>query len=430
MTKITKLLAAALIVAGFTVQAQQEEIQYYRPLNQNGINMFESPANCDMEFEGLKVRIGGAFKQQFQALSHSNDGSYDLYGIGPGFNLATANLNFDVQLADGVMMKLENYMSSRHHLEFWVKGGYIQMDKLPVLGSPQWFEDYLTVRVGHFQPNYGDMQFRRSDNGNGFYNPFIGNTIMDAFATEIGTDIRFATGDVFAIVGVTTGLIKGDISVPGVYAYDTLGGEYQLAKNPSILAKLGYDKQINDDLRVRLTGSMYHNGNTTRNTLYAGDRCGSGFTGVLSTPADARYDYKNGRVSPSFTNSVTSFMINPFIKYGGLEFFGLYEMASGFNTSDVTSDVPTARSVNQMMGEVLYRFADDEFYVGARYNTISGQFISGSDAVVGASRYEIAAGWFLTENTLMKLEYVGQGHQGLMADGMFSGMMVEAIVAF
>lgn len=430
MTKITKLLAAALIVTGFTVQAQQEGIQYYRPLNQDGINMFESPANCDMEFEGLKVRIGGAFKQQFQALNHSNDGSYDLYEIGPGFNLATANLNFDVQLADGVMMKLENYMSSRHHKEFWVKGGYIQMDKLPVLGSPQWFEDYFTVRVGHFQPNYGDMQFRRSDNGNGFYNPFIGNTIMDAFATEIGTDVRFATGDVFAIVGVTTGLIKGDISVPGVVAYDTLGGEYQLAKNPSVLFKLGYDKQISDDLRVRLTGSMYHNGNTTRSTLYAGDRCGSGFTGVLSEPANAGSDYKNGRVSPYFTNSVTAFMINPFVKYGDLEFFGLYEMASGFDKSELTSAVTPMRSVNQMMGEVLYRFADDEFYIGARYNTISGQFIRSSEEVVGASRYEIAAGWFLTENTLMKLEYVGQAHEGLMADGMFSGLMVEAIVAF
>ncbi|MEZ4894742.1 MAG: hypothetical protein R2778_17230 [Saprospiraceae bacterium] len=49
-----------------------------------------------------------------------------------GFNLAMANLNLDFQVADGIGFCLENYMSSRHHSEFWVKGGYIQIDKLPM----------------------------------------------------------------------------------------------------------------------------------------------------------------------------------------------------------------------------------------------------------------------------------------------------------
>ncbi len=53
-----------------------------------------------------------------------------------GFNLAAANLNFDVQLDDGIRVFLENYMASRHHNEFWVKGGYIQIDKLPMFNNP------------------------------------------------------------------------------------------------------------------------------------------------------------------------------------------------------------------------------------------------------------------------------------------------------
>ena len=37
--------------------------------------------------------------------------------------------------------------------------------------------------------NYGDAHFRRSDNGNAIYNPFVGNYIMDAFTTEIGGEV-------------------------------------------------------------------------------------------------------------------------------------------------------------------------------------------------------------------------------------------------
>src|SRR5690606_40691350 len=67
-------------------------------------------------------------------------------------------------------------------------------DALPIskfLGSPvvdRIFE-YVTLKVGHMEINYGDAHFRRSDNGNAFYNPFIENHILDAFTTEIGGEL-------------------------------------------------------------------------------------------------------------------------------------------------------------------------------------------------------------------------------------------------
>ena len=45
------------------------------------------------------------------------------------------------------------------------------------------------MRVGHLEINYGDAHFRRSDNGNAMYNPFVGNYILDAFTTEIGGEV-------------------------------------------------------------------------------------------------------------------------------------------------------------------------------------------------------------------------------------------------
>ena len=55
--------------------------------------------------------------------------------------------------------------------------------------------EIATVRVGHIEINYGDAHFRRSDNGNAIYNPFVGNYIMDAFTTEIGGEVYLKTGE-------------------------------------------------------------------------------------------------------------------------------------------------------------------------------------------------------------------------------------------
>src|SRR5690606_25788529 len=120
----------------------------------------------------IKVRVGGAFTQQFQSLSHSNTATPNLnpagvnlnqlIDFGGGFNLATANLNFDVALADGVRLNLVTYLSSRHHSETWVKGGFIQVDKAEFLNSEllnKVFEK-VTLKVGHMEINYGDAHFR------------------------------------------------------------------------------------------------------------------------------------------------------------------------------------------------------------------------------------------------------------------------------
>ena len=199
-----------------TLFGQTKKLQYWRAWDKSGINVFETTKEDSVEYTGPKVRVGGNYTAQYQALTHENargdNGNGELYPLGSGFNLATANLNLDFQLDKGIRIAVENYMSSQHHPEFWVKGGYIQFDNLPFFGDPAWFSDNLTLKIGHFQPNYGDMQFRRTDNANAMYNPLVGNTIMDAFTTEIGGELQYKGIDNFVIVlGLTNGLINGNI---------------------------------------------------------------------------------------------------------------------------------------------------------------------------------------------------------------------------
>jgi hypothetical protein len=414
------------IVASFlfaiSLAAQRSPIDYFRPYDQTGVNMFEAPNVSTVPFDGVAVRVGGNFAQQYQMLSHSNTSGVDLYPLAPGFNLATANLNLNVQLEDGIMLSLENYMSSRHHSEFWVKGGYIQVDKLPMFGNPEWFTDLVRVKIGHMQINYGDQQFRRTDNGNAIYNPFIGNYIMDAFTTEIGGEVYlFPSENLMATVGMTAGLIKGDVKdyMPDE---DGRGG-----KAPSTYFKLAYDNQVNSDFRFRLSGSLYTNGNTPRNTLYGGDRAGSRFYEVLESPDGGDF---SGRLNPGFNNEITAFQINPFLKYKGLEFFGTFERSSGkINAEDET------RNMTQVAGELIYRFLPrEQVYIGTRYNSVSGQ-LRDIDNDIRVNRIELAAGWFATKNLLLKIAYIDQQYHDFPAEdirggGEFNGAMIEAVVGF
>ena len=156
------------------------------------------------EFTGFKVDFTAGFTSQVQDLTHRNSAvpvvvggvnTNQLADIGFGFNNSTANLGLHAQLAPGIRVALTSYLSSRHHNETWVKDGYLQMDQSPIDFAPlKALMEIVTVRVGHLEINYGDAHFRRSDNGNAIYNPFVGNYIMDAFTTEIGGEVYLKAG--------------------------------------------------------------------------------------------------------------------------------------------------------------------------------------------------------------------------------------------
>ena len=126
---IQSLLVAILILASGVVYAQQPALQYFRPNDKNGLNVFEPSKEDTVIFDGLKVRVGGDFAMQFQGIRQSNTAG-NLTKLGSDFNLPSANLNLDVQVLDGVRMHLRTYLSSRAHNEAWVKGGYMRVDNL------------------------------------------------------------------------------------------------------------------------------------------------------------------------------------------------------------------------------------------------------------------------------------------------------------
>ncbi len=422
-----------LVLVTLFVTSLSAQIQYTRQNNKDGMHVFEPSKVETTEYTGFKLNIGGAFTQGYQSLTHENvDTSAakknKLYAIGNGFNLAAANLNFDVQLGDGIRMFLENYMAARHHNEFWVKGGYIQIDKLPMFGNPEWYTKYFRTKIGHMEVNYGDQHFRRSDGGNTIFNPFVENHIMDQFATEIGAEVYVFPVDGFMLmVGMTNGLIRNNI-----FDYGTNPAGQVQKKSPAILLKAAYDKQASEDLRYRLSVSMYNNAETPGFTLYSGDRTGSNYFGVMENAAytNGTSPFTSGRFGPGTFNSVTAIIINPFIKYQGLEVFGTYEVANGKAISETVE-----RKTSQIAVEGVYRFlADEQAFLGVRYNSVNSR-LAGYTEDVTINRLAFSAGWFPTKNLLLKGEYVNQDYEGFKGNdlrngGNFKGMVVQAVVGF
>ncbi len=399
--------------------AQERDLQFWRPNDKRGVNTFESSKLDTVEYDGLRVRIGGANTLQFQALDASNSGAVDIFDIGPNFNLATSNLDLDVQLYPGLRMHLRTYLSSRHHSQPYVKGGYMQVDRLDFIqpGFMSSLMDNVTIKVGHMQINYGDNHFRRSDNGQALYNPFVGNYIMDSFTTEVGAEVYYQSNGFIGMLGMTNGKLNQNVVQPAEGAPQT---------KPSIVAKLGFDDQVSDDLRFRITGSIYHTGESGRTYLYGGDRAGSRYYNILTENSS---EFRIPRYDPGFNNELTAVMLNTFVKFQGLEFYGVFENSSGKAAAETER-----RSFNQYGAELLYRIgASENFYLGGRYNLVSGETNTGHD--VDISRFNLGGGWFLTKNVLAKAEFVTQSYDGfpitsVFDEGKFSGFMLEAIISF
>ncbi len=421
-------LTLAIAAAAFAASTGYAQITNVRPADQSGINVFENPKNDTTTFKNVSVAFGGAFEQDFQNLTHTNTATSvmvngvnknALIPIGPGFTTAMANLNMSVQLAQGIHVDLITYLSTRHHNDTWVKGGYLQIDAspfdVPVLND---IMKYTTLKIGQFDVDYGDAHYRRTDGGNGMDNPFVGNLIMDAYSTEIGATAYFRRDGFILAGGFTQGTSDGQVQNPGQH-------------EPAYLAKIGFDKQFTDHFRFRLTASTYNDAKATANVLYSGDRAGSHYFDVLENTASTESGNPwSGNLQPGFSNRVASYVVNPFLKYDGFEFFGNIETSTGGAATEATGS-HLAPAVGRLHLPLLRK---RESVRRVPLQQGRSQLV-GTPTDVNIVRTQYALGFFLTKNILAKVEYVNQDYNNFVPTdirngGNFKGVMISGVVAF
>lgn len=368
---------------------------------------FEAAKLDNSSFEKMEVKVGGDFALQLQSLSHS--AGVELIDLESNVNLPTANMSITTTLAPGVQLYMNTFLSSRHHNETWVEGGYLTMDNLPFLPAAENIMEYLTIKAGVFNPNYGDGHFYRSNNGSVLNNPFVGNWIMDAYTTNPGVEFLYRNNGIIALIGTNNGRLNygrgNDIWQELVFNW-----------------KVGYDKELSDDFRVRATLSGYHvpDGHSGA-YLWGGDRAGARYYQVMETvAAEGADNFRSGRWDPSSGQSqMTSLMANVFVQFNGLEVFGIYETMNGMRRG-------ADQNYTQIALQALYRIND--FYIGTRYNAVDNN--SGSTV----TRMNFGGGWTMVENVLVKLDYVNQSYSGPahgdIDGGKFNGLVLEAAISF
>jgi hypothetical protein len=458
--KIALILVVFCFSSNLQAQTTFGHIQNQISRGKDGINQFDIKKDT-AKFTGLSIDLGGAFNMDFQGINSFNDQpstfalpskivGYRLMDTENNFVLPAADMSIGAQLFDGVRVNLDLYLASRHHNDTYARGGYLQIDKLDFIKKDFLAEvmKYTTIKIGQMENNYGDAHFRGSDNGSTIKNAFVGNNIMNSFITDMGIEIYYNRSGWVSMLGATNGNLNQSTQQV-VYA---AGPNTNTTVSPTILAKFGYDKQIDKDLRVRLTGSYYHNANLGNSNLYSSSRSGFGWWGVLNNNA-----YTNNSVAvasnfnvnstpeatfnPGYKNWATSLMINPFVKYKGLELFGTIELTSGGDKAGFDDK----RTANQYAGDVIYRFGKSEqFYIAGKYNTVSGKLTNADAKEVTVDRVESSIGWFMTKNILAKLDYVNQnyknytqfignvptGNANNLYGGNFKGLVFEATISF
>ncbi len=421
INKLTMNMKSILMGISLLLIGQLSFGQY----EQKGQN-FEEP-KLSNNFDTIKVKVGADIMFDFQGLTQHADTA--LIPLGSGFNLPAANLNLDGFLAKGVKVNMVVYLDSRHHEDSWVKGGYIQFDQLPFLNST--FADkimnYLTIKVGDMELNYGDEHFRRTDNGKVIKNAFIGNYVMDAFTTSPSIEVLFRNNGWNLLGAVTTGGLD-----PALTTYAGKFTQINALTQLALYGKLGYDKQLSSDFRLRLSVSGYHSGKNNAGLLYGGDRAGSSFNLVMNqkslgaTAVDITANPQTGNypgIVPS--SELNSYMVNLLLRYYGLEIFGTIENATGTYTYGGTFNF------GQLAAEGLYYFGGkQQFYGGVRYDAVSN-----NNNTMTVDRLSLVAGWFLTHNIIAKVEYVNETYNNFTrtygADQAgFNGVMVEAAISF
>ncbi|MTK51931.1 hypothetical protein [Paludibacter sp.] len=456
-------LAAALWLSG-TLSAQ------LRPTDKTGINVFETP-KTHVEFTAPHVSFGASIAMPYIALKQSNNvvanvasttdatktiaNPQTLFKNSSNFALSQANLYINSYLADGVTLNLTLYLASKHHNETWVKGGYVQFDKVPFLKLDllDKIMQYTTVKLGQMEVNYGDAHFRRSDGGNAIYNPFMENYIMDEFATEIGAEADVNYNGIVGVAAITNGNLN-----PSLAYIDTTQATYKYSNglhNPSWILKLGYDKQFTDKFRARLTGSVYTTAGSLSNTLFGGDRTGSNYSAVMYNAAPGTSTAFNGRYNPGLSDKLTTFMGNLFLRYKPMDMLVVESFTTIESAKGRTAAEKNERTANQFATDVVLRFGHNEnFFAGARYNTLSADVaasakvttVSGAytyvtqDAwpayTIKINRIAISGGWFMTKNIMAKVEWVKQKYTDvpnvnyIFNGAQFQGLTAEAIISF
>ena len=372
-----------------------------------------------------QVDVGVETAGVLQAMQQSSDNN-TLPDVPVGFQSAVGNVFVNADVTPGLQVYFELYLSSKHHEGYVMdREGYMYLSKLPeaynIFDLNRLFQ-FVDIKAGLFEIDYGNWHLNRSDNGQVQRNPLIGNYVVDANTTEPGIEVIGSAGPVRGVIGVSTGTTTGD---------------FKDGRGIATHGKVGLTLS-----RLDLAGSFYtvdHTGNPTGypnngsySALFAGNRSGSRYSGVLGNGPEV------GQLAIGNGQQVTAYQIDAAYKFDPIRLYGMYGNSKDADINGTDAGAP-AEEWTYYGAEAQWNLSE-VLYLAGRYNQAAASQIAGASSDATINRIQGGLGFWLTPVVLLKAEYVTQQYHGL-PDGYngipdvggnpsFSGLLTEFSVKF
>lgn len=359
-------------------------------------------------YDDLNLYMGLQTVGRFQALQQQNvsiDGVKQA-GLDPGIQDPFASLSFLASIPDKLDVYFDLYVASRPHPNtMYAHEGYLLFKQLPApfdAGPLGKLFDYVNLKVGAFDLDFGDDNYRRSNNARVQRNPLIGNSIVDPNVEELGGELYSVKGPLYWLIGVGSG---------------TTTEYFDYGSSASVHGKL-WAYPLPD---LRTSVSAYHvdlsGTNMTDQTsdLYYAGRSGEPFAAVFGGGDDP------GTLLLGGGKDVTAVQADATWNHWPFEIYSNVGYEQDTDTNGPTPGNPAERWVYGTV-EPVFHFTP-ALYVAARYSFGVANAVGGVETDGWADRIEVGAGYWLTRDILTKIEYVYQQYHGFGSDtGVVSGV--------
>ena len=430
-SRLLTVAALAALVVPFTVPASLDAQQ--PDYNRRGIQVGQH--------ENLTLSLGLHSVGRVQIISQEDvfvwNGSafVEPPKLGPGMQTSFANLEFLVTIGEDIDVFFDGLLATqRHPTLWWGHQGYMYIRQMPE-GSPldvlnPLFE-HVDVKAGNFYANFGEHQFTRTLNADAHRNPLVGNPVASPVGVEPGMEIYLNREGMGLMVG-------GGIGAPEQ--------DFRDARSYSYRAKVWLDAIEG----IYLSGSYYnvsHDVGIARGTnMFRRERLGSSYGAVWNLHNDGSGDGEGpGQARPGDGRELAAWELNAIATL-----FPGNRLAAFFGGAEGSGANPALPGVSKGDEEWTYYaveatqyLADAPVYLSGRYSAIDYSKFLADNNDGKVSRIQIGGGLWITDNILMKAEYVYQSASGFQPetigvvnavdvgrDPVFKGLILEVGVSF
>ena len=338
----------------------------------------------------------------FQALDIDNK-----LGTAPdmatGFPAAIANVMVFAEIADGVDLFTEYYLSSKHHLgDVYDHEGFILFDHLPDqlnVGILEPIFNVLDVKAGHFEVDFGNQHWVRSDEGEVQKNPLVGNYLVDPNLVENGAEIIAHHNWLHLVLGAGNGVTSEDFRSKRDYS-----------KHGKILIE-PESKKFNVAFSAYQVDHSENKSNESRAQLFSGARSGSRYAGL--NPATGSSDPDFAKLLLGAGQDIFAWQADAGVHFGPVSLSGLFGMfedgdTDGFDKTNIAGTSGEPKDEWAYYGIEGKVDVTKNGYLAARYSAADADKISSVTSKAEGSRVQVGYGYHLWDGILMKLEYMNQ----------------------